>query len=136
MTDGVFNMEAGTLYIFTAQDYPGVPKLTPEQIEVLNLLDAITVEPGMAIEMDFRPGDIQWVSNPGIMHARTEFRDYPEPQRRRHLLRLWLNQQSDRRRLDPGRTERQSRSKPFEGLASDDRGNFNIGIAAIPRLTS
>ncbi len=52
--NGVFNMEAGTLYIFTAQEYPGVPKLTPEQTEVLNLLDEITVEPGMAIEMDFR----------------------------------------------------------------------------------
>jgi hypothetical protein len=77
VTDGVFSMYAGTLYIFTAQEYPGIPRLTPEQTEVLNLLDDITVEPGMAIEMDFRPGDIQWVSNPAIMHGRTEFEIIP-----------------------------------------------------------
>ncbi|MGH6644548.1 MAG: TauD/TfdA family dioxygenase, partial [Bradyrhizobium sp.] len=58
--DGVFSMYAGALYIFTAQDYPGVPRLTPQQVEVLKLFDEITYEPGMAIEMDFRPGDIQW----------------------------------------------------------------------------
>jgi hypothetical protein len=136
MTDGVFNMEAGTLYIFTAQEYPGVPRLTPEQIDVLHLLDEITVEPGMAIEMDFRPGDIQWVSNPAIMHSRTEFWDYPEPQRRRHLLRLWLSRQGDRRRVDLGMVRPPDRSKPRPGQTRDDLGNFNIAIAAVPRLIS
>jgi hypothetical protein len=25
-----------------------------------------------------------------ILHSRTEFEDYPEPERRRHMIRLWL----------------------------------------------
>jgi hypothetical protein len=136
ITDGVLSMYAGTLYIFTAQDYPGVPKLTPAQTEVLNLLDAITVEPGMAIEMDFRPGDIQWVSNSAIMHGRTEFWDYPEPQRRRHLLRLWLSRQGDRPAVDLGKPRRQGRAKPRDESSRDDLGNFNIGVASVPRLLS
>jgi hypothetical protein len=136
ITDGAFSMYAGTLYIFTAQEYPGVPSLTPEQAEVLKLLDEITVEPGMAIEMDFRPGDIQWVSNPAIMHARTQFWDYPEPQRRRHLLRLWLARQGDRPSVELGKIRHQVRSRPRDGQTRDDLGNFTIGVAAVPRLIS
>jgi hypothetical protein len=40
--------------------------------------------------MDFRQGDIQLLNNAVTVHSRTEFEDYPEPERKRHLLRLWL----------------------------------------------
>ena len=40
--------------------------------------------------MEFEPGDIQLISNAKILHSREAFEDYPEPERRRHLLRLWL----------------------------------------------
>lgn len=135
IVDGVFSMYAGALYIFTAQSYPGVPPLTPQQVEVLKLFDEIAVEPGMAIEMDFRPGDIQWLSNFAALHSRTEFFDYPEPQRRRHLLRLWLSRKGDRPMVAGlGKGVVQVRSKPREGQTRDDKGNFHIGIAAVPRL--
>ena len=42
------------------------------------------------IDMDFRPGDIQFIHNHQVLHSRTVYEDYPEPERRRHLLRLWL----------------------------------------------
>jgi hypothetical protein len=136
LTDGVFSMYAGSLYILTAQAYPGVPQLTPEQIEVLKLFDEITYEPGMAIEMDFRPGDIQWLSNYAALHARTSFDDYPEPQRRRHLLRLWLSRQGNRPVIDGfGKNGVvQVRHKPREGATSDDQGFFRIKDAPVPRL--
>ena len=38
----------------------------------------------------FRPGDMQFVHNHTILHDRTAFEDWPEPERKRHLLRLWL----------------------------------------------
>jgi hypothetical protein len=41
--------------------------------------------------MDLAPGDIQWLSNHTIVHARTAYDDHPEPERKRHLLRLWLS---------------------------------------------
>jgi hypothetical protein len=135
IVDGVFSMYAGALYIFTAQEYPGVPKLTPKQIEVLKLFDDIAVEPGMAIEMDFRPGDIQWLSNFAALHSRTEFFDYPEPQRRRHLLRLWLSRKGDRP-IAPGLGKNvvQARATPRDGVELDTRGNFSVTVAAVPRL--
>jgi hypothetical protein len=139
ITDGVFSIYAGGLYVKTAQSYPEVPRLRPEQVELLDLIDEIAVEPGMALEMDFRPGDIQWLSNYAALHSRTEFVDWPEPQRRRHLLRLWLRREGDRP-IAPGfgknavLTGRGDRG----GAPDDDRdgGNFKIGLLAVPRLSS
>jgi hypothetical protein len=88
--DGIFSIYAGMSMIFSAQSYPGVPKLTDDQITVLNLFDEISQEPGLAIDMNFQAGDIQWLLNYAALHSRTSFDDYPEPERRRHLLRLWL----------------------------------------------
>ena len=42
-------------------------------------------------DMDLQPGDIQLVSNHSVLHARTEYEEWPEPERKRHLLRLWLS---------------------------------------------
>lgn len=41
--------------------------------------------------MDLQPGDMQFVHNHALLHDRTAFVDWPEPERRRHLLRLWLS---------------------------------------------
>jgi hypothetical protein len=40
--------------------------------------------------MNFMPGDIQFLHNHTILHARSGYEDWPEPERKRHLLRLWL----------------------------------------------
>lgn len=138
LKDAVFSMYAGALYIFTAQDYPEVPRLTPEQVEVLKLFDEITYEPGMAIEMDFRPGDIQWLSNYAALHSRTEFFDHPEPQRRRHLLRLWLSRKTGRPIVEGfGKNAVVSdRSAHRSGQDDEAIGRFNVRDAATPRLIS
>jgi hypothetical protein len=139
IVDGVFSMYAGALYVMTAQDYPEVPRLRPEQIELFELFDQIAMEPGMSIEMDFRPGDIQWLSNYAALHSRTEFVDWPEPQRRRHLLRVWLQRQGGRP-LTPGfgknavlRPRADSVARPGDPRQG---GNFHVGLCAVPRFTS
>ena len=136
MKEGVFSMYAGSLYILTAQDYPEVPRLLPEQIEVLKLFDEITYEPGMAIEMDFRPGDIQWLSNYAALHARTSFDDHPEPQRRRHLLRLWLHRDSGRPVVDGfGKNGVVlHRECPRDGQAEHPEARFRVSTMSVPRL--
>ena len=40
--------------------------------------------------MEFLPGDMQFLNNHWILHSRTAFEDFAEPERRRHLFRLWL----------------------------------------------
>jgi alpha-ketoglutarate-dependent taurine dioxygenase len=47
-------------------------------------------EPDIAMNFEFAPGEIQFVDNRTLGHSRTEFEDYAEPERRRHLVRLWL----------------------------------------------
>ena len=48
--------------------------------------------PDLRAELDFQPGQIQYVNNRTTGHARTEFLDFEEPERRRHLVRLWLRE--------------------------------------------
>ena len=93
----VFNYHKGLVsaiyqrqYIESARRFPGVPPLTAQQIEALDLLDQLANDPKLNFTMKFEPGDIQLVHNHTILHDRTAFEDYPEPERKRHLLRLWL----------------------------------------------
>ncbi|MBI3679141.1 MAG: TauD/TfdA family dioxygenase [Acidobacteria bacterium] len=67
----------------------GVP-LSPADTDPIDYLESICRRQGIAVEFEMRRGDIQFVNNRFILHSRTAFEDYPEPERRRHLLRLWL----------------------------------------------
>lgn len=73
-----------------AQLMPQVPRLTSTQEEALDLLDSLANDPAIHLSMEFQPGDIQMLCNHWIMHSRTSYVDWPELERRRHLLRLWL----------------------------------------------
>lgn len=77
-------------YIESARRFPGVAPLTPQQIEALDLLDHLANDRKLNLMMELEPGDIQLVHNHTILHDRTAFEDFPEPERKRHLLRLWL----------------------------------------------
>lgn len=58
--------------------------------EALALVDAVARRPGMYLEMDLEPGDIQFLNNRLILHCRTDYEDPPELDLKRHMLRLWL----------------------------------------------
>ncbi|WP_166459501.1 TauD/TfdA family dioxygenase [Amycolatopsis pithecellobii] len=73
-----------------AQRFDGVQPLSAAAEEALELMQQIAAEDGVRLDMDFAPGDIQFLSNYSVLHSRTAFEDFPEPERRRHLLRLWL----------------------------------------------
>jgi hypothetical protein len=78
-------------YIESAQaNFPAAKRLTPEHWSALDLLDAITNDPAVHLSMTFEPGDIQFLHNHQVLHSRTDFENWPEPGRQRHLLRLWL----------------------------------------------
>ncbi len=83
-------------FINAAQRFDDVPRLTELQIEAMDMLDALAASDALRLEMDFRCGDIQFLHNHQILHARTSYEDYPEPERKRHLLRLWLSARNGR----------------------------------------
>ena len=44
----------------------------------------------LALAHQLRAPDIQLLKNSVILHKRTAYEDWEEPERKRHLLRLWL----------------------------------------------
>ncbi|MHB1854949.1 MAG: TauD/TfdA family dioxygenase [Acidimicrobiales bacterium] len=77
-------------FIESTKRFPEVPRLTPEQTELLDTLDDICNDPEFHLAMDFEVGDMQFLNNYTILHSRTDYEDFEEPEKRRHLLRLWL----------------------------------------------
>ena len=97
-------------------NYETVKYFSAEERELLDLYEEIAAGEDLALDMELSPGDIQWLNNHQILHSRTRFDDYPDTQRRRWLLRLWLN--FDER-------DRFSETYGFYGIARDDQAAAN-----------
>jgi hypothetical protein len=93
----VYNDYAGYLsviysrtYINSGQRFPDARRLSPQEVEALDMFDALANDAELRLDMELRPGDMQFLHNHTILHDRTAFEDWKEPERKRHLLRLWL----------------------------------------------
>ncbi|MEP6702322.1 MAG: TauD/TfdA family dioxygenase [Betaproteobacteria bacterium] len=94
----IFNWHAGLLsgiylrhYIEEAQRrFPDAPRLSADQYAVMDLIDELVNDPAIHLQMAFQRGDMQFLHNHTIFHSRNDFENWPEPERQRHLLRLWM----------------------------------------------
>ncbi|MEO7652328.1 MAG: TauD/TfdA family dioxygenase [Bryobacteraceae bacterium] len=77
------------LYITKGHEFTGDP-LDAAGKNALDYLDGIMNRDGIPFTFGMDRGDMQFVNNVFIPHSRTEFQDYPEPERKRHYMRLWL----------------------------------------------
>ncbi len=77
-------------YIRRAHEVPGAPPLSAAQERAISLMETVANDPALYLDMEFRPGDVQLLKNSVILHKRTSYEDWDEPERKRHLLRLWL----------------------------------------------
>lgn len=83
-------------YIDSAQRFAEAPRLTEKHLEALDYFDSLANNPGLHLAMQLQKGDMQFVYNHALLHDRTAFEDWPEFERKRHLLRLWLSIPGDR----------------------------------------
>ena len=90
----IFNDHQGLLSVsFTgrnvgsSQRHPDAPR-NPQ--EAIDLFTSIAEQPDLCLNMWLEVGDLQFVHNHTILHDRTAYEDWPEPERKRHLLRLWI----------------------------------------------
>ncbi len=120
----VFNWHRGFLtgiyqrqYIDSAQRFPDAIRLTDKHIEALDLFDSLANEPSLHLSMQLEHGDMQFVHNHSMLHDRTGFIDWPEPENRRHLLRLWLSIEGDRELPD-------SFKQRYGSITVGDRGGI------------
>ncbi len=111
-------------YVDSAQRFPEAPRLTAKHVEALDMFDALANDPALNMHMEFKPGDMQFVHNHTLLHDRTGFQDWAEPERRRHLLRLWL--------AAPG-------ARPLPAIFAQRYGKVDIGDRGgiiLPSTTS
>lgn len=99
-------------YVRDSQRFPAAPRLTDAQRACVDTIERLANDPRFHLDMDFEPGDIQLLKNASILHKRTEYEDWDEPDRKRHLLRLWLTSHAF-----PAGDEALRRGIPSDGTA-------------------
>jgi len=77
-------------YIRESQAHADAPRLTEDQLSCVEMIESIANRDDFYLDMHFEPGDMQFLKNAAVLHKRTEYEDWDDPEEKRHLLRLWL----------------------------------------------
>ena len=88
LRDGRFTSHYSRTYIEASQKLPSAPRLSAEQDGALDLI--AEVAEAICYRMRLSPGDMQFLNNHVIYHARDAFTDGHQLGQARRLLRLWL----------------------------------------------
>ena len=99
--EGAFSAAFGPVHMRKGHALEGAPDITEQQLKAIEVIEEIAEDLHYAMEL--QKGDIQFVNNSVLFHTRTEYQDWPEPDRHRQLWRLWLVI-PDFRPLDPFHT--------------------------------
>ena len=65
--------------------------LTSTETEAIDLLLEIAESPEIRLDFRMEEGDIQFINNYVLLHFRSAFESHPDPEQRRLLLRMWMN---------------------------------------------
>ena len=89
-TEGKVSARYVRTYVEAGEAAAGRP-MGEAELRVLDRFEEVTKRPELMLEFTLQPGEIYFINNYTILHARTAFDDGDtEEDRRRHLLRLWL----------------------------------------------
>ncbi|MBT3369697.1 MAG: hypothetical protein HOA08_15935 [Rhodospirillaceae bacterium] len=94
--DGRFTSHYSRTYVEAAQEMAGVPVMEAGHWQALDMLNELADE--LCMEMTMQAGDMQFINNHVIYHARTAYQDHPgnSIDQRRCLHRLWLSMPNSR----------------------------------------
>ncbi len=87
--DGRFVSRVSPAYIRYGYEKRGT-EMPADQKEAMDMFMGLTENSAFFMEKEFEEGDIQFVNNLRLLHARSEFTDHADPDEKRHLLRIWL----------------------------------------------
>ncbi|MBF7731569.1 TauD/TfdA family dioxygenase [Pseudomonas sp. N040] len=79
-----------TEYVRSAQRFEEVPRLSGEDLAAFDAYNKAKWDESLVLRLRQVPGDMLFLNNHFMMHARSEFKDAEDPRERRHLRRLWL----------------------------------------------
>lgn len=77
-------------YIESSRRHGDAPRVGAAGRAAMDRLDAMCADPQYHVSMALQPGDIQFVNNYHVLHAREGYTDDRDGGRVRHLKRLWL----------------------------------------------
>ena len=77
-------------YIEKGAEATGVT-LSSRQMEALDLFETASMSADLTMRFTLAAGQTLVLHNRSVLHARTDFSDWPELHRRRHLLRMWID---------------------------------------------
>jgi hypothetical protein len=77
-------------YIEAARRHEDAPRPSDTAREAMNRVDAMCADPEYHLSMMLQPGDMQFVNNYHVLHARNAYTDIRDEGKIRHLKRLWL----------------------------------------------
>ncbi len=110
----------------------GAPKagvrLSTLEEEALDCVEELARRHDIQFRMEFKPGDIQLLNNHMVLHSRTQYTDYDEPERKRLLLRQWWNLPNGRA-LAPEFADRLG-TGPRGGVTERDDAQWPEGVQA------
>ncbi|MBV1798152.1 TauD/TfdA family dioxygenase [Siccirubricoccus sp. G192] len=94
--DGTVSARYARSYITQAEWRTGI-RLSPLEKAALDFFDCTALDPELLLESHLQPGDMEFANNYTVFHARRGYEDHADPARRRHMLRLWLQDDALRR---------------------------------------
>lgn len=86
--EGQFCAAFGPTHILKGHQLPGVAPLTAAQQHAIQFAKNLADQHHYAMTLE--RGDMQFLNNLVAVHTRTAYQDWPEPERKRLLWRLWL----------------------------------------------
>jgi hypothetical protein len=68
----------------------GLGSMSPQQAAAIELFESIAGSDDFKLRFTLQAGDMVFLDNTTVLHARSSFKDSPDPAKFRHLVRLWL----------------------------------------------
>jgi alpha-ketoglutarate-dependent taurine dioxygenase len=87
------------LHYYITEGHRAADPLTPAQTAALDKVLDIVTRPEFRVTFSLQPGQMLFTNNHWILHNRTAFEDHPEPEKRRHYIRLWLKRKQGCRQI-------------------------------------
>jgi hypothetical protein len=87
--DGAVSVRYVRSYVEAGETAVG-RRMGEAELAVLDRFEEISKRPELMLPFTLQPGEMYFLNNYTVLHARTAFEDFEEEDRRRHLLRLWL----------------------------------------------
>ncbi|MED5472253.1 MAG: TauD/TfdA family dioxygenase [Verrucomicrobiota bacterium] len=112
VTEGKFACNLLRVLIDRAYAMPELPDMSEEQKRALDAIEETASLTEIHFNFRQRPGDILFLNNWTTLHRRSEFIDFPEPEKKRHILRAWISPPNNR---------------PIDPLFEDNYGDHRAG---------